>query len=595
MQSFGALKGGILDEYHPDRNALERFVRGEAPADAERWIVDHIRSGCASCQRTVDDLLPRLETRLPPAEPTDLDAWPRAAGTRPPLLYRFLDSSGPPAEDPSASPAPGAHEGRPMGLTSVLPLVPPGPAGSPAWLPQGRLGPMGPSRATPAVSGSAAEAQAGAGNQAWPAAWESRPAGSLRRPDLGDDCDGDGCGAGLPEILGEAPEVGNEALDRILVKLLEHRLPLIVEQRCQAPRLLGELLQRPAAERSALLHASRRFHTLALCKLLCDKSLEAGYRDSAEAVALAELGLLVADHLDAGFYTATVVHDMRAGAWACLGNARRLGADFAGAEQALAFAESLAEEGTADPLEEARLLDLKASLLSDQGWFEEAVELLDLVIEIYEEVKELHLKGKALISKGVNFGYAGWPQRAVELIRLGLAQLDAGSEPRLELEAVQDLAWFLNDCGHCDQAQVQLDRCRPGLEAAADSWTRLRTEWLDTRIALRSGRWQEAEHRLGRQVLQLVQRGLGYEAALVMLDLAAFYLEHGRLSEIRRLADDMLPIFCAQGIHRQAVGALVAFQQAAVEDQLTPALVREIGSYLLRARKNPDLDFKRAA
>ena len=52
------------------------------------------------------------------------------------------------------------------------------------------------------------------------------------------------------------------------------------------------------------------------------------------------------------------------------------------AEQALLHAESLLAEGSADPLEEARVLDLKASLLSDQGWFERAAEVLEEVIEI---------------------------------------------------------------------------------------------------------------------------------------------------------------------------------------------------------------------
>jgi hypothetical protein len=537
-----------LDEYHPDRNALECYARAEVLAEAERWIEDHIRSGCARCQGVVDELLPRPETPLCPLPRTSSRASSRGSESRPPLLFRFQDPSRPATAGAiSESPAPGVH--------AVL---------------------------------------------AWPAARERCAAGRQPPPEpCGEcgDCDGDACEADLAEmaeILGEPAEMGNEALDRIFV-VLEHRLPLITEQRVQAPRLLGELLQRPAGERAALLCANRRFHTLALCKLLCDRSLEAGRRDSAECVALAELGIVAADCLDAGCYSAEMVHDMKAGAWACLGNARRLAGDFAGAEQALAFAEALAEEGTGDPLEEARLLELKASLLSDQGWFEEAAELLDTVVDIYDEVKELHLKGKTLITKGVNVGYSGWPRQAVELIRLGLAQLDAGSEPRFELEAGQDLAWFLNDCGHCDQAQIELDRRRPALGATGDAWTRLRAEWLDTRIALRSGRWLEAELRLDYLVGQLVGDGLGYEAALVMLDLAAFYLEHGRLHEVRRLADDMLPIFLSQDIHRQAVGALIAFQQAAAKDQLTPALVREIGSYLMRARKNPYLDWKHAA
>src|SRR4029077_3224844 len=48
---------GSMDAGHPDRNAFERFSRGEASAAEERWIEDHLRSACARCQRHVDELV----------------------------------------------------------------------------------------------------------------------------------------------------------------------------------------------------------------------------------------------------------------------------------------------------------------------------------------------------------------------------------------------------------------------------------------------------------------------------------------------------------------------------------------------------------
>ena len=53
-----------MDARHPDRNALERFSRGEASVAEELWIEDHLRSGCAVCQREVDDLLLPIWPRL---------------------------------------------------------------------------------------------------------------------------------------------------------------------------------------------------------------------------------------------------------------------------------------------------------------------------------------------------------------------------------------------------------------------------------------------------------------------------------------------------------------------------------------------------
>jgi tetratricopeptide (TPR) repeat protein len=555
-----------LAEYHPDREALECFARGECVAETERWILDHLRSDCAICQRTVDDLLPGPET---------------LASSTPPLqLHRPL------ARVPSRT---------------RQSAVSPGSAGSQAPPPH----PDSYRLAALACGAGAEDVRRGAaGGSCLPG-----PAGSLPLPLSGcrDDAgprDRAAAGAaaarrdrpGRPGRPGrpEEADVESEAWDRIFAKL-EQRLTLIASERTAAPRLLDELLQRPAAERGAVVHVGRRFQSLALCDLLLDESCDAGSHASSEAIALAELGILVADHLDTRYYGSAVVHDMKSRAWAYLGNARRLASDFAGAEQALRFAEALAEDGSADPLEEARLLDLKALLLGDQGCFEEAAEMLDTVVEIYEDVKDLHRKGRTLISKGVYLGCSGGPHQAVELIGQGLALLDGELEPRLALAARQELAWFLNECGCCDRAQSQLDSCRRSPGGGGDARTELRMEWLDTRIAQRSGRWQEAEPRLGGLLQRFVAAGLGYEAALVMLDLVTLHLDLGRRGEICRLAEELLPAVLALDIHRQAAAALVTFQQAAAGDRVTPALVRDIAAYLRRACKNPRLSFQLAA
>src|SRR5258708_4431727 len=111
------------------------------------------------------------------------------------------------------------------------------------------------------------------------------------------------------------------------------------------------------------------------------------------------------------------VQDLQARAGAYLGNARRIAFALAGAEEALLQAERLAEGGSADPLEEARILDLRASLLGDQGRFEQAAELLDIVIDIYDDLHEPHRKGRAMISQGGFLGQAGDPEEAIRQLR----------------------------------------------------------------------------------------------------------------------------------------------------------------------------------
>ena len=377
-----------MDAQHPDRNALERFSRGETAAIEERWIENHLRSGCARCQREVDALLPSLFQTVPAL----------------------------------VGPAPAHVPARPLD-----PLDPPANPEDAAW-------------------------------------------------------------------------------DR-LFSALEQRLVQATAEQDEAPALLAGLLDRPAGERSVLLRLDRRLQTLAVCEQLIERSFEEGFRDAGGATELAQLGLQLAGLLDGERYGRSVVQDLQARAWAYLGNARRIAFDLTGAEEALARAERLAEGGSADPLEEARILDLRASLLSDQGRFEQAAELLDVVIDIYDDLRELHRKGRAMISKGVFLGYSGWPEEAIRQIRKGLGLVDWERERRLVLIARHNLAWFLNDCGRTEDALRQLERFRHSYREFSDSWTGLRLAWLDGRIAGRLGRPAEAETTLREVRRQLPRRG----------------------------------------------------------------------------------------
>jgi tetratricopeptide (TPR) repeat protein len=456
------MQGAAMAEHHPDRETLERFSYGSLLPDEARWIEEHLRSGCAVCQRIVDDL-----------------------------------------------------------LASFIP--------------------------------------AGLAGAALPAHWQGW-----------DD----------------------EEVWKRIVAQLERRLALVTVERAAATGLVEELLRRPPAERRERARTEGRYQTLAVCEQLIERSFGEGFQDPALSVELAELAVGVSDRLDDEGYGHAIVQDLRARAWAYLGNARRISSDLAGAEQALARAEALSEEGSADPLEEARILDLKASLLSDQGWFERAAEMLDIVIGIYEEVRDPHREGRALISQGLFLSYAGQPEKTVELTCQGLSLIDGDEEPRLVLMARHNLAWALCDCGRPEEARRQLAGFRHGYGEFPDPWTGLRLAWLEGRIAAGLGQPDEGERLLREVRERFIEQGLGYDASMVTLELAALHLREGRTGEVRRIAAEMLPIFLSQDVHRQALAALAAFQQAAEMDRATPGLVRRIASYLVRARRNPRLVFQ---
>ncbi|HTQ79854.1 MAG TPA: hypothetical protein VMM92_07655 [Thermoanaerobaculia bacterium] len=391
-----------------------------------------------------------------------------------------------------------------------------------------------------------------------------------------------------PAFLSETPSGLVRTFER-----LEKRLSMIELERAAAPDLLSDLLAFSRTERFSVLRCRFALHTLAVCELLIERSFEEGFRSPSRSLELAELAVEVSDCLSAARYGASVVQDLKARAWAYLGNARRLDGDLVAAEQALSYAEGLADDGSADPLEEARILDLKAALLADQGWLEEAAELLDLSIEIYSEVRDPHRCGCSMIRKGVVEGDAGLVDRAVPLIQEGLRLIEAQREPHLPSIAAYHLAWFLSDGGRSEEASAHLAALRQSTARAPEPWTALRLTWLEGRIEAGRGNFHDAEAALREARQRFLDRDLGYDASMVTLDLATLFLRQGRNEEVQRLAEEMFPLFVARDVHRQAIAALVAFKQAAERERITLALIQEIGAYLLRARRNPALRFER--
>jgi hypothetical protein len=90
---------------------------------------------------------------------------------------------------------------------------------------------------------------------------------------------------------------------------------------------------------------------------------------------------------------------------------------------------------------------------------------------------------------------------------------------------------------------------------------------------------------------EFAQRGSGYNAALVSLELAILDLEDGRRSDVRRLAEQLLWIFSSRSVHREALAALTLFREAVETETVTAELARRILAYLERARQDPTLRF----
>jgi len=408
-----------------------------------------------------------------------------------------------------------------------------------------------------------------------------------------------GSGFDLASTLrsGEAPNPAGstrsyeDVFEKVLARLRACQADL-ERERAEAPALLAELATAPEPRQECLLREDARFHTWGVANLLLLESQGATFEDPEVARTLAHLAVFVAERLDPAFYGAAFRRDVLALAWACLGNARRVGTDLRGAAVALDAAEEHLERGVGDPLTRAQVLTLKASLRRDQRRFAEAEALLNAVIAIYRQVGEPHLEGRSLIKQAEGFRTSGRPADALPLLRQALGLIDEGEDARLLLCAHHNLASCLVDLGRLEEAEAVLADSRPLYDRHPDFSTRLRRRWLAGSLAAARGEEGEAEAAFTEVHRGFIDRGLGYDAALVALDLAALHAAAGRTEEVKALAEEMLPIFRSRDVHREAIATLLIFQRAALAEAVTVDMVRQMAEHLRQARHNPELRYE---
>lgn len=64
---------------------------------------------------------------------------------------------------------------------------------------------------------------------------------------------------------------------------------------------------------------------------------------------------------------------------------------------------------------------------------------------------------------------------------------------------------------------------------------------------------------------------------------------------MRKLAEEMLPIFQSRDVHREAIAALLVFQKAAEMERVTLGLVQELSEYLKECRVPSGFRFRESA
>lgn len=391
----------------------------------------------------------------------------------------------------------------------------------------------------------------------------------------------------VPHLLERCPKCREryEEILRLQEEVGHWSEAVVVFEGREAPELWARLAEKPYEEQVRLIEEEESLHSWGLCQLLLKKSIEAAFENPALAVSFANLAVRAAAHLGEA-YDPNWVLDLRARTWAYLGNARRVLGELQGAEDAFATAEMWLEGSrTGNVLINAEVLSLKSSLRRDQRRLGEALSLLEQALLDYRSTGNLQGIGKSLLKKAKILDEAGELTQAIQLLERAPAEIDPSREPRLFTYARFNLLGCLTLAGRHQEAEQLLPEVRDLFREHAQPLDLVRLHWAEGSIAFGLGRLGPAEAAFQEVRREFLERQMGYDAALVSLDLGLLYAQERCTQELRRLALELMPVFESREVHREAVAALLMFQHACDEEGVTVQLIRHLAAFLRRERR----------
>jgi tetratricopeptide (TPR) repeat protein len=230
---------------------------------------------------------------------------------------------------------------------------------------------------------------------------------------------------------------------------------------------------------------------------------------------------------------------------------------------------------------------MEASLRRAQRLFPQALKLHDLALKVArpEEI------GFILLNKSATLEQKGDFEASIDVLDEAAHIINGELQPRLRCVLRFNQAANLSRLGRAREAAEIVPEVRELAERLRNDLDLVRTLWLEGNVAAGLGRRESAVANLEQVRRAFEDRKLPYDYALASLDLALLYREEARFAEIQALAGEILVIFEAQGVHREAIAAVILFQEAAKKEQVTTELVRRLADYLRRAEREPGLRF----
>jgi len=379
------------------------------------------------------------------------------------------------------------------------------------------------------------------------------------------------CGNRIQELLHPEIPAGayDVALDRVEAALMPGAAVVPASAKTAATALLAELDAQPTLRQEMLVRNSRRYLCPHLARLLAERSFEMRYQDPRPMLRAARLGAAIADRLVAASPgEAAQLADVRARCASQLCNAL-ITCDLGGAEQAMSAALAALKQGTGDPLLRALVYLHLGTLRKWQCQNEVAIGIYKEAAEIYRDLGKRHDLARILVGQAIATVSAGDPQGALALLLEAMPKIEGERDPRLTLAACHAVVLCQIDTGQIEDASLKWIELRFLYEQIGDPLLRLKEKWLEGKLLIAQGVIPAGIWLLEKTREAYRKKGMAYDAAGIVLEIAQGHLRLGHRDRVRALIDEILPVFRELEAGRDVLTEFVRLQRAACVESLS--------------------------
>jgi tetratricopeptide (TPR) repeat protein len=357
----------------------------------------------------------------------------------------------------------------------------------------------------------------------------------------------------------------------------------------RAAQRLARLVASPIMFRRANVAARPDMHNAGAVRFLCLQSRELREKQPMHALALADAAVALSEQLP-DRYPATLMAELRGGAWLERANVLRYLGRFAEALDALDIAENAYARTPVATFSLALVQYLRSVIFFKTERLDEATRLARRAARVFRQFGEderfIHAK---IVEAGVLFMRTRHAE-ALELFTSLVA-------PAKKIGDAATTARLYANIGNCylglqrlSEASGYFAQALSLYEALGLETEKIRARWSLGRLRLAAGESAEGVNRLREARREFEAIGLTCDAAQVTLDLVeALLATGGNLSEVSQLCAGLVESFAAKGMTGGALTALAYLREAVASGNASAGLVNSIRAHLACIPEKNDL------